>query len=245
MCFHPQSSLSLATMSHSDIETVIHKWIGIYNELKATHDWVQIFENKGAIMGCSNPHPHCQIWACGNFLPVEIEKENKAQAAFYQKHGGRVLLVEYLERELASDRRVICQNENWAVVVPYWAVWPFETMIIPKRHVIRVDELTAQEIVSLARIMKQLLVKYDNLFECEFPYSMGFHFAPSGSYLKEEMKHWQLHLSYLPPLLRSATVKKFQVGFELLSQPQRDLTPEKAADCLKELSGSVHYTEKR
>lgn len=243
MCFHPNSNLSLAKMKIDEISTVIDKWTEIYNELKTDHDWVQIFENKGAVMGCSNPHPHCQIWAC-DFLPVEIDKENTSQRKFYEKHNGKVLLVEYLKRELAVNERVICQNDSWAVLVPYWAVWPFETMILPKRHVTRLDELTREEVTSLAQIMKQILVKYDNLFECDFPYSMGFHFAPSGRHLYERMEHWQLHLSYLPPLLRSASVKKFLVGFEMLAQPQRDLTPEKAATMLKELSGSVHYLEK-
>lgn len=228
-------------MPTDQIEKVIDKWVDIYNDLKTKHDWVQIFENKGSVMGCSNPHPHGQIWAC-DFLPNEIRKENNGQLKFFEKHG-KVLLLEYLNRELASDQRVICANSSWAVVVPYWAVWPYETMILPKRHIRRLDELTRDEIVSLADIMKQLLTKYDNLFECDFPFSMGLHFAPSGRYLTDPMNHWQLHLSYLPPLLRSATVKKFYVGFEMLCQPARDLTPEKAADQLKSLSGTVHYTK--
>lgn len=244
MCFHPDSSLNLAKMSAEQIEKVIDKWIDIYNDLKVKHDWVQIFENKGSAMGCSNPHPHGQVWAC-DFLPNEIRKENNAQLKFYEKHGGKVLLVEYLKRELALDERVICLNDHWAALVPYWAVWPYETMILPKRHITRLDELTRDEVVALADVMKHLLVKYDNLFECDFPFSMGLHFAPSGRHLNEPMKHWQFHLSYLPPLLRSATVKKFFVGFEMLSQPQRDLTPEKAADQLKSLSGTVHYLKKK
>jgi UDPglucose--hexose-1-phosphate uridylyltransferase len=243
MCFHPLSSVTLATMDHVDIVKVIDKWLAIYAEMKTRHEWVQIFENKGAIMGCSNPHPHCQIWSC-DFLPDLIDKKNKAQQKFARKHSGKTLLVEYLNRELTCGERVVCENENWAVLVPYWAIWPFETMILPKRHIVRLDELTRVEVDTLAQLMKQLLVKYDNLFECEFPYSMGFHFAPSGRFLNEDMSHWQLHLSYVPPLLRSAEVKKFMVGFELLAQPQRDLTPEKAAAQLRELSGSVHYSQK-
>lgn len=241
MCFHPNSSFTLAKMSPDDITKVIDKWIEIFNDLKSSHDWVQIFENKGSIMGCSNPHPHCQIWAC-DFVPQEVAAENANQLEFFIKHK-KVLLIEYLNRELRVQTRVICENSHWAVLVPYWAVWPFETLILPKRHVRRLDELTRDEISSLALIMKQLLVKYDNLFECDFPYSMGFHFAPTGRHLNEDMTHWQLHLSYLPPLLRSATVKKFLVGFEMLAQTQRDLTPEKAAHMVKELSGSIHYTQ--
>lgn len=242
MCFNPDPTLNLARMTTSMIGKVIDKWVEVYNDLKKEYDWVQIFENRGSAMGCSNPHPHGQIWAC-DFLPNEINKKNNGQLNFYQKYDGKVLLIEYLNRELANDQRIICSNDHWVALVPYWAVWPFETMILPKRHITRLNELTQKEVDSLADVMKQLLVKYDNLFKCDFPYSMGFHFAPSGRYLNEPMKHWQLHLSYLPPLLRSATVKKFFVGFELLSQAQRDITPEKAAELLKNLSGSVHYTQ--
>lgn len=143
------------------------------------------------------------------------------------------MLVEYLKMELESNERVVIQNEHWAFLVPYWAVWPYETLLLPKRHVKRIQDLTLDEIVSLADIMKRMLSKYDNLFGCSFPYSMGFHFAPCGQHLAEPCEHWQLHAIYLPPLLRSATVKKFMVGYELLAGPQRDLTPEKAAGQLK------------
>ena len=153
------------------------------------------------------------------------------------------MLVEYLKNELevVANSRIVIQNDNWVVLVPYWAVWPFETMLLPKRHIIRLDDLTEQEKSALAEIIKNLTTLYDNLFKCSFPYSMGFHYAPTGKYLKDECKHWQLHATYFPPLLRSASVKKFMVGYELLAQPQRDLTPEKAAEKLRELP-LVHYT---
>lgn len=243
MCFHPYSDLTLATMNVDDIAKVIKKWIELYKDLCARYDWVQIFENKGEIMGCSNPHPHCQVWA-SNFLPNEIYREHASQLEFFKKHK-KVLLVEYLQKELATNERVVLENENWAVLVPYWAVWPYETMILPKRHILRIDQLNDGEIQSLADIMRRLLVKYDNLFECSFPYTMGFHFAPCGKYLGENNEHWQFYASYLPPLLRSATVKKFMVGYEMLAQPQRDLTPETAASQLRNISDAVHYSKKK
>jgi UDPglucose--hexose-1-phosphate uridylyltransferase len=241
MCFHPYSDLTLSTMQREEIVKVVNKWIDMYKDMSPKYEWVQIFENKGEVMGCSNPHPHCQVWA-SNFLPNEILVEDRTQREFFQKHN-KVMLVEYLNRELASNERAVVQNEHWAVLVPYWAVWPYETMLLPKRHVSRIDELTSEEIVSLADIMKRLLVKYDNLFQCSFPYTMGFHFAPCGKHLSEDKSYWQFYASYLPPLLRSATVRKFMVGFELLAQPQRDLTPEKAALQLRELSDTKHYSE--
>lgn len=239
MCFHPFSDLTLPTMKIADIVNVIKKWIEMYQELCSKYSWVQIFENKGEIMGCSNPHPHCQVWA-SNFIPNEIDREGKNQLNFFQKHG-KVMLLEYLNRELTAKERVVIENENWAVLVPYWAVWPYETMLIPKRHVSRIDQLTEPEIEDLAKIMKKLLIKYDNLFKCSFPYTMGFHFAPCGKYLDNPQDHWQLFASYLPPLLRSSSVKKFMVGYEMLAQPQRDLTAEKAARQLRELSDTEHY----
>jgi UDPglucose--hexose-1-phosphate uridylyltransferase len=243
MCFHPYSDLTLPLMSVDAIVAVIKKWIEILNELSPKFEWVQIFENKGEINGCSNPHPHCQVWA-NDFLPNEIRVKNDTQQAFFKKHS-KVMLVEYLEKELKLNERVVVKNEHWVVLVPYWAVWPYETMLLPKRHVIRLQDLKEDEITSLADIMKRLLIKYDNLFQCSFPYSMGFHFAPTGKFLNEPNDWWQLHASYLPPLLRSANIKKFMVGFELLSQPQRDLTPEKAASQLAELSDTLHYSEQK
>lgn len=243
MCFHPYSDLTLPLMSIDSIVMVIRRWIELVNDLSPKYDWIQIFENKGDINGCSNPHPHCQVWT-SSFLPNEIRVKNETQKAFFEKHK-KVMLVEYVEKELKLNERIVVQNENWVVLVPYWAVWPYETMLLPKRHIVRLQDIKEDEITSLADIMKRLLIKYDNLFECSFPYSMGFHFAPTGKYLNDECTWWQLHASYLPPLLRSASIKKFMVGYELLSSPQRDLTPEKAASNLAELSDSIHYSEKK
>ena len=241
MCFHPYSDLTLPLMSIDAIVLVIKKWIEILNDLSPKYDWVQIFENKGDINGCSNPHPHCQVWA-SDFLPNEIRVKNETQRKFFEKHN-KIMLVEYLEKELKLNERIVVKNENWVVLVPYWATWPFETILLPRRHIIRLQDLTIDEINSLADIMKRLLIKYDNLFECSFPYSMGFHFAPTGTHLNEPNTWWQLHASYFPPLIRSATIKKFMVGYELLSQPQRDLTPEKAAAQLAKLSDTDHYSQ--
>jgi len=241
MCFHPHSDLTLSTMDLSDISKVIKKWLEMLNELSPKFNWVQIFENKGAIMGCSNPHPHCQIWS-SNYLPNEISTKHRTQLDFYKKHQ-KVMLLEYLNKELVSRERLVVENEHWAVVVPYWALWPYETLLLPKRHIIRMSDINEEEIITLADIMKRLLIKYDNLFEYSFPYSMGFHFAPTGTYLQEDCSHWQFHASYLPPLLRNAQVKKHMVGYELLAQAQRDLTPEKAALQLRQLS-EVHYASK-
>ncbi|KAL3867120.1 hypothetical protein ACJMK2_044350 [Sinanodonta woodiana] len=204
----------------------------------ATRPNGQIFENRGAINGCSNPHPHCQVWA-SSFFPNEPAVIHRTQKEYFEKHKVP-LLVDYVKQELEKQERIILQNEDWVWLVPYWAVWPFETMLIPKRHVLRIEDLTDQERNSLADIMKKLLTKYDNMFEVSFPYSMGWNGAPTGDFYKEHCNHWQLHALYYPPLLRSATVKKFMVGYELLAMPQRDLTPEKAAEKLRSLS-EVHY----
>jgi UDPglucose--hexose-1-phosphate uridylyltransferase len=241
MCFHPFSDLTLPTMKQEDIVQVIHTWIQMFKELKQKYEWVQIFENKGDIMGCSNPHPHCQVWA-SDFLPNDIKVKHRTQKEFFQKHK-KNMLVEYLQRELGLKTRVVLENEHWAVLVPFWAVWPYETILLPKRQILRFDDINDEEIACLADAMKRLLIKYDNLFKCSFPYSMGFHFAPSGSYLNEDCSHWQFHAEYLPPLLRSATVKKFMVGYELMAQAQRDLTAEMAAKTLRELSDTIHYTQ--
>jgi UDPglucose--hexose-1-phosphate uridylyltransferase len=241
MCFHPYSDLTLATMNVDGIVKVIEKWIDLLNELGPKYDWVQIFETKGEIMGCLNPHPHCQAWA-SNFLPNEIRVKDRTQREYYKKHN-KIMLIEYVSKELESNERVVVQNDHWVVLVPFWAVWPYETILLPKRHLIRMDELTREEIVELADIMKRLLVKYDNLFKCSFPYTMGFHFAPLGTYFKSDHSHWQLHVSYYPSLLVSASIKKFMAGYEMLAQPQRDLTPEKAAEQLRQLSDTFHYSK--
>ncbi|XP_056147153.1 galactose-1-phosphate uridylyltransferase [Lampris incognitus] len=194
--------------------------------------WLAIFENKGAMMGCSNPHPHCQVWA-SNFLPNEPALSDRCQRAYYQKHG-EPLLLRYASQEAERKERVVVESSHWLAVVPYWATWPFQTLLLPRqRHVLRLSDLTTKEREDLAAIMKRLLTRYDNLFEASFPYSMGWHGAPTGSHLKEENAHWQLHAHYYPPLLRSATVKKFMVGYEMLALEQRDLTPEQAAERLR------------
>ena len=167
MCFHPYSDLTLSTMNRDDIVNVINKWIDEFNSLKQKYDWVQIFENKGSIMGCSNPHPHCQIWA-SDFLPNDVNTKHRTQKEFFTKHN-KVMLVEYLKNELENKSRLVSENSHWAVFVPYWAVWPYETILIPKRQIIRFNDVNEEEKTTLAEIIKKLLIKYDNLFQCSFP----------------------------------------------------------------------------
>jgi len=240
ICFHPRSDITLPLMTVPEIRTVINTWAQQNESLGATYRWVQIFENKGESMGCSNPHPHCQIWAT-SFLPNEVAAKEKTQRSYYEKNG-RPLLMDYVQLELKEKERIVVENADWVVVVPYWAVWPFETMLLPKKQVLRIQDLNDQERNSLADIIKRLLTKYDNLFQVSFPYSMGWHGAPNGDYLSRDNKHWVLHASYYPPLLRSATVKKFMVGYEMLAQAQRDLTAEQAAERLRNLP-EVHYKQ--
>ncbi|XP_069780193.1 galactose-1-phosphate uridylyltransferase isoform X2 [Narcine bancroftii] len=242
MCFHPHSDITLPLMSISEIRTVIDRWAELMEELGPAYDWVQIFENKGAMMGCSNPHPHCQVWA-SNYLPNEPRIADRTQQEYYRKHGVP-MLVEYAKLESQKKERIVVENEEWLVIVPYWATWPFQTLLLPKRHVLHLQDLSDKERSGLASIMKRLLIKYDNLFEVSFPYSMGWHGAPSGHFLLDDKCHWQLHAHYYPPLLRSATIKKFMVGYELLAQAQRDLTPEQAAERLRNLP-EVHYKLKQ
>lgn len=209
------------------------------NELSKKYTCVQIFENRGAMMGCSNPHPHCQIWS-SSFLPTELRIKDENQKAYFQKYD-RPLLMDYVEKELQKQERIVHENEEWLVVVPYWAIWPFETMVLPKNHIQRIVDFNDNQRQKLAELLRVLVTKYDNLFKCSFPYSMGWHGAPTGDYLNKDQSHWTFHGIYLPPLLRSATVKKFIVGYELLAQAQRDLTPEKAAKMLRDQS-NIHYT---
>jgi UDPglucose--hexose-1-phosphate uridylyltransferase len=237
ICFSPRHDLTLPEMDPADIRLVVDVWAKQTAELGQTYRWVQVFENKGAMMGCSNPHPHGQIWA-GDALPNEPAKEERQQRAYFGECG-RVLLVDYAKIELAREERLVLVNEHWLVVVPFWAIWPFETLLLPRRQVRRLPELTAVERESLARILKRLLIRYDNLFETSFPYSMGWHGAPYGVPDGDD-DHWQLHAHFYPPLLRSATVKKFMVGYELLAEAQRDLTAEQAAARLRSLY-EIHY----
>ncbi|XP_063465890.1 galactose-1-phosphate uridylyltransferase isoform X3 [Symphalangus syndactylus] len=238
MCFHPWSDVTLPLMSVPEIRAVVDAWASVTEELGAQYPWVQIFENKGAMMGCSNPHPHCQVWA-SSFLPDIAQREERSQQAYKSQHG-EPLLMEYSRQELLRKERLVLTNEHWLVLVPFWATWPYQTLLLPRRHVRRLPELTPAERDDLASIMKKLLTKYDNLFETSFPYSMGWHGAPTGSEAGANWDHWQLHAHYYPPLLRSATVRKFMVGYEMLAQAQRDLTPEQAAERLRALP-EVHY----
>ncbi len=234
LCFSPRHDLTLPEMAVEEIRHVVDAWAEQTEELGRRYRWVQVFENKGALMGASNPHPHGQIWA-GDVLPNEAEKEDRQQREYLAAHG-LPLLVDYVNLEVEGER-VVVSEEHWLAVVPFWAVWPFETLLLPRRPVLRLPDLNDAERDSLARILKRLLTRYDNLFQTSFPYSMGWHGAPidAGSY-----PHWQLHAHFYPPLLRSATVKKFMVGYEMLAEPQRDITPEQAAARLREV-GEAHY----
>lgn len=237
ICFSPDHAKTLPELPCAAIENVIATWQAQYRELGGKYRWVQIFENKGAAMGCSNPHPHGQIWA-GDFLPNEITTEQRTQKAYFARHG-RPLLIDYLAQEQRDGRRTVVETKHWLAVVPYWAVWPFETLLLPKAPFRRMTELPPAEAEDLARALKQLTSRYDNLFRCAFPYSMGFHGAPFDQAPDE---HWQLHAHFYPPLLRSARVRKFMVGYELLAEVQRDLSPEQAAERLRAVS-DIHYHE--
>jgi len=238
ICFSPRHDLTLAQMPSADIRRVVDLWATQAADLGERWKWVQIVENKGAVMGCSNPHPHGQIWA-GDFLPNEAVREDQSQAAYLDQHGSR-LLLDYAEREAKEGERVVVENADWMAVVPYWATWPFETLLLPKRDVRRLEDLDDTSRDALSEVLSGLLIRYDNLFQCSFPYSMGWHGAPYGA---DDAEHWTLHAHFYPPLLRSATVKKFMVGYELLAEAQRDLTAEQAAARLRE-AGSVHYRER-
>ena len=240
MCFHPRSDLTLARMERREILLVVDQWVKQLQELEREHAWVQIFENKGESMGCSNPHPHCQIWA-SSFLPNLPARSDRNQREYLEKNG-RPLLLDYLAVELEEKERVVVENSHWVCLVPFWAVWPYETLLLPRRHVLRLTDLTAEERQTCADIIKRLLCRYDNLFNTSFPYCMGWHGAPTGPYLERDCSHWQLHALYYPCLLRSAGIKKHMVGYEMLAQPQRDLTPETAALQLRELP-DLHYRD--
>ena len=230
ICFSPRHDLSLAQMPTPEILGVINCWADETSTLGRQWTWVQVFENKGEIMGCSNPHPHGQIWASDQ-LPNEITKEDLSQRLHFEKYH-RPLLLDYADRESQLATRTVIENPHWLVVVPYWAVWPFETLLLPKFPVARLPDLDPSQRQSLAEILQQLLHRYDQLFGVSFPYSMGWHGAP---FSPSHLDHWQLHAHFYPPLLRSASIKKFMVGYEMLAEPQRDLTPEAAAATLRSL----------
>lgn len=234
LCFSPRHDLTMADLSPAEIRAVIELWVAETETLGRDWRWVQVFENKGELMGCSNPHPHGQIWA-GDFIPNEPAKEAVRQHEWWTRQA-RPLLQDYVRLELERGERVVASNDEWVVLVPWWAVWPFETLLVPRRSAARLPDLDEAARTGLADILKQLLAGYDRLFNCSFPYSMGWHGAPFDG---EEHSEWTVHAHFYPPLLRSATVKKFMVGFELLGEAQRDLTPEQAAHRLRESCGAA------
>lgn len=232
VCFSPNHSKSLADMDIKEIEKVVFAWQREYKELAENDliNYVQIFENKGAAMGCSNPHPHGQIWS-QTTLPNEVYKKDKQQLAYYKKNKSS-LLGDYLTQEIFKKERIIFENEAFALLIPFWAVWPFEAMIIPKRHQSNILELKVNESLLFSEAISVLTKAYDKLFKTSFPYSSGIHQAPTNG---EDNSHWHWHMSFYPPLLRSATVKKFMVGYEMFGSPQRDITAEIACNKLREL----------
>ncbi|RXH55325.1 UDP-glucose--hexose-1-phosphate uridylyltransferase [Granulicella sibirica] len=231
ICFSPRHDLTLAKMELADIRAVVDVWNEQTLELGAREDisYVQVFENRGAMMGASNPHPHGQIWATRS-IPNEIVAELGAQKAYLAEHGVS-LLDAYRDMELAVDERIIAKNASFVALVPFWAVWPFETMILPMRHAASLEELTPAERDDLAEMLKIVTATYDQVFDTSFPYSMGLHPKPTDG---EEHPEWLFHMHFYPPLLRSATIRKFMVGYELLGSPQRDITPESAANALRD-----------
>lgn len=241
ICFSPRHDLTIPQMDVSAIRKVVDTWCEQYREMGSLDyiNHVQIFENKGDIMGCSNPHPHGQIWA-QNSIPVEPAKEGKCQLAYYEKHG-RTLLSDYVNEELKSGERILVENEHFVALVPFWATWPYEAMILSKRSVQNLLLLTDEERTSFADCYKKLTVMFDNLFETSFPYSAGIHQAPTDGLDHPE---WHLHMHFYPPLLRSASVKKFMVGYEMMANPQRDITPEQSAQKLRDLP-KIHYKEQK
>ena len=237
MCFSPRHDLTLAEMLPHEISKVISAWRFQYAQLSAKYHWVQIFENKGAVMGCSNPHPHGQIWASDS-VPTLAQKEDAAQVEYFAKAGIPMLQM-VADEEIKHGERLVELTEHWVALVPFWAVWPFEILLLPRKSVPTFDDLTPEVEADLASILSKLLIRYDNLFETSFPYSMGWHNAPGNSAQPEA---WTLHAHFYPPLLRSASVKKFMVGYEMLAEPQRDITAERAAARLREVA-TKHYRQ--
>lgn len=240
VCFSPRHDLTLARMKAENVRRVVDAWCGQFHELGQREDigYVQIFENRGDIMGCSNPHPHGQIWATRS-VPTIPSTEDLRQLEF-QERTGRCLLCSYLVRELESGERVIFENDSFAALVPFWAVWPFETMILPKKHAGALTDMDDRQKNDLAEALIRMGIRFDNLFETSFPYSMGIHQRPTD---ERDGEHWHWHIHYYPPLLRSATVRKFMVGFEMMGMPQRDITAEQSAARLRELP-EIHFTER-
>ena len=233
LCFSPRHDLTISNMELADLFKAVEVWCEQYRELGSL-DWVnhvQIFENRGEMMGASNPHPHCQIWA-NETVPDQPLREQKSQTE-YRSSSGKCLLCDYLKLEGEKNDRVVCSNDFFTVLVPFWAVWPFEVLVLANHHCAAMDELEGAGQLGLADILKRTAARYDNLFATTFPYSMGFHQRPTDG---EEHPEWHLHAHFYPPLLRSATVRKFMVGYEMLAGPQRDITAETAAERLREAS---------
>lgn len=240
VCFSPDHSLTLPLMEAEDIKKVVQMWKKEYADLGANKEinYVQIFENKGDIMGCSNPHPHGQIWS-QHSIPTEIVKKTAHQKAFWNSNK-KSLLSTYLEQELQSKERIVAENGSFVALVPYWAIWPYEVMILPRKHYQHIGQLNSSKEMEFAEIIKELCIRYDNIFNTSFPYSSGIHQQPTDG---QEYPEWHFHMSFYPPLLRSKSVKKFMVGYELFAGPQRDITAEQAAETLRNVS-SIHYTKR-
>lgn len=248
ICFSPNHSLTIPVMEVTAIKEVVSTWQSLYNQAQidllsglATYKYIQIFENKGFAMGCSNPHPHGQAW-CLDVVPTEVSHELANMTKYHETNQSH-LLGDYVELELAEKKRIVVQNDSFIAVVPFWALWPFETLVIARSHLRSLEDFGEKHKEDLAELLKILTTKYDNLFSTSFPYSMGIHQAPLNTNEEEKNKSW-FHMHFYPPLLRSATVKKFCVGFEMLGEAQRDLTSEQAAEKLQQLDGYKHYTEK-
>jgi len=245
ICFSPDHSKTLPLLDASEIRGVVDVWADQTRELGQNHTNVQIFENKGAMMGCSNPHPHGQVWATAH-VPNELADADRSQADYLEAKG-RLMLLDLAEREVSEGDRVVEANAHWLAIVPFWAAWPFETLVLPRFESSRLTDLNEAARNDLASLFKALTTRYDNLFKTSFPYSMGWHQAP---FVKDDngltdAPHFQLHAHFYPPLLRSASVRKFMVGYEMLAEPQRDLTPERAADMLRAVSPTDHYLAKK
>jgi UDPglucose--hexose-1-phosphate uridylyltransferase len=238
MCFSPRHDLTVSRMAVGDLRQVVDIWTEEHQQLSELPfiSYVQIFENRGSMMGASNPHPHCQIWASAS-VPNEPGKEDQAQRGYYQFRQS-CLLCDYLGLEREQGARLVCENQHFTVLVPFWAIWPFETMLLARRHLGPLPDLTLEERSALADILKRLTTRYDNLFQAPFPYSMGFHQPPTD---KAAHPEWHLHTHFYPPLLRSPTIRKFMVGYEMLGTPQRDITAETAAEWLR-CASEVHFS---
>lgn len=237
ICFSPDHSKTLPELTDEERLAVVKCWMEQTQDLGQTYKWVQVFENKGAMMGCSNPHPHGQVWAQTQLPTLALKKQ--ANFTDYFEQNGTSLLLDYVQREVEYGERIVCMNDDWVVVVPYWAAWPFETLLLPRFAVSSITQLSDSQQASLAEIVGKITTRYDNLFMTSFPYSMGWHSAPNDG---KEHPEWGLHAHFFPPLLRSASVRKFMVGYEMMAEAQRDLTPEQAAARLQNLS-ELHYKE--